>query len=73
MKCHVCGGPLQPIDTDMPFKIAAKRIVIFKALPVLQCGSCAEYLIEDPVMAQVDMMLAEADERAELEIMSFAA
>jgi YgiT-type zinc finger domain-containing protein len=73
MKCRVCGGPLELINTDMPFKIDAKRIVILKALPVLQCVSCAEYLIEDPVMSRVDTMLAEADERAELEIMSFAA
>jgi hypothetical protein len=57
----------------MPFKTDAKRIVILKDLPVLQCASCAEFLIEDAVMAQVDMMLAEADERAELEIMSYAA
>ena len=73
MKCHVCGGALQRIDTDMPFKIDAKHIVILRALPVLQCASCAEYLIEDPVMAPVDAMLAGADTRAELEIMSFAA
>ncbi len=73
MKCHLCGGPLEPVDTDMPFKIGVKRIVIFKELPVLQCGSCGEYLIQDPVMAQVDAMLAKADERAELEIMSYAA
>ena len=73
MKCHVCGGPLEPVDTDMPFKIDAKRIVILKQLPVLQCGSCGEYLIEAAVLAQVDTMLAESDERAELEIMSYAA
>lgn len=73
MKCHVCGGPLEPVDTDMPFKIDAKRIVILRELPVLQCGSCGEYLIEDAVLARVDTMLAEADERAELEIMSYAA
>jgi YgiT-type zinc finger domain-containing protein len=73
MKCHVCGGPLEPAETDMPLKIGAKRIVIFKDLPVLQCVSCGEYLIEDPVMAQMDAMLAEADERAELEIMPYAA
>jgi YgiT-type zinc finger domain-containing protein len=73
MKCHVCGGPLEPSVTDMPFKIDARRIVIFKELPVLQCGSCGEYLIEDAVLAQVDRLLVEADERAELEIMSYAA
>jgi YgiT-type zinc finger domain-containing protein len=73
MKCHVCGGRLEPAQTDMPFKIDARRIVILKQLPVLQCGSCGEYLIEDAVLAQVDAMLADADERAELEIMSYAA
>jgi YgiT-type zinc finger domain-containing protein len=72
MKCHACGGSLEPVETDMPFKIGPKRIVILKALPVLQCGICGEYLIEDPVMAQVDAMLADADERAELEIMAYA-
>jgi YgiT-type zinc finger domain-containing protein len=73
MKCHMCGGLLEPTLSDMPFKTGAKRIVILKELPVLQCGSCGEYLIEDPVMARVDRMLAEADQRAELEIMSYAA
>jgi YgiT-type zinc finger domain-containing protein len=73
MNCHVCGGPLDPVETDMPFKLDAKRIVILKALPVLQCRSCGGYLIDDPVMARVDAMLAEADARAELEIMAYAA
>jgi YgiT-type zinc finger domain-containing protein len=73
MKCSLCGGPMEATDTDMPFKIGAKRIVIFKAVPVLQCGCCGEYLIEDPVMARVDRMLAAADARAGLEIISYAA
>lgn len=73
MKCHVCGGTLEPVITDMPFKTDAKRIVIFKDLPVLQCGSCGEYLIEDKVMARVDAMLATADQKAELEILLYAA
>ena len=73
MKCHVCGGRLEPVVTDMPFKTGEKRIVILKDLPVLQCGSCGEYLIEDPVMAQVDTLLDKADQRAELEIVRYAA
>ena len=73
MKCHVCGGRLEPAESDMPFKIDARRIVILKHLPVLQCRSCGEYLIEDAVLAQVDAMLAGSDERAELKIMSYAA
>lgn len=73
MKCHVCGGTLEATVTDMPFKTDAKRIVIVKELPVRQCGSCGEYLIDDPVMARVDTMLAKADQQAELEIVLFAA
>jgi YgiT-type zinc finger domain-containing protein len=73
MKCHLCGGRLELAESDMPFKIDARRIVILKHLPVLQCGSCGEYLIEDAVLTQVDAMLADSDERAELEIMSYAA
>lgn len=73
MKCHVCGRSLEPTVTDMPFKTDAKRIVIFKQLPVLQCGSCGEYLIEDAVMARVDAMLAKADRQAELQIVLYAA
>ena len=61
------------MKTDLPFKLDARRIVILKRLPVLQCGSCGEYRIEDEVLAQVDTMLPEADPRAELEIMSYAA
>jgi YgiT-type zinc finger domain-containing protein len=73
MKCHVCGGLLEPMVTDMPFKTGLRRIVILRELPVLQCKACGEYLIEDAVMARVDAMLAEAGERAELEVMSYAA
>lgn len=72
MKCHVCGGAFEPSVADMPFKADVKRIVIFKDMPVLQCGSCGEYLIEDPVMAKIDAMLAKADQRAELEILRYA-
>ncbi len=73
MKCHVCGGELKPVITDMPFKPDAKRVVIFKDLPVLQCGSCGEYLLEDATMKRVDEMLAKADQKAELEIVRYVA
>ena len=73
VRCHVCGGALEPVVTDMPFKIDAKRIVIVKALPLLQCGSCAEYVIDDKVMARIDAMLAAADSHAELEVVPYAA
>jgi YgiT-type zinc finger domain-containing protein len=73
MKCHVCGGEFKAIVTDMPFKTGPKRIVILKDLPVLQCESCEEYVLEDDVMARVEDMLARADEHAELEVLRYAA
>jgi YgiT-type zinc finger domain-containing protein len=73
MRCEVCGGTLQPIITDLPFKIADRAIVIVKDLPVLQCEGCSAYVLEDATLARVDELLAGADSSAELEIIRFAA
>lgn len=73
MKCHVCGGQLQPVTTDLPFKVGENSIVIIKGLPTLQCENCQEYLIEDPVMARVEAILQKAGSGAELEVVRFAA
>ena len=73
MKCTVCGAHMHPITTDLPFKISEERIVILKQLPVLQCGACRGYLIEDSVMARIDALLARADSTAELEVIRYAA
>ena len=73
MKCHMCGGEITAATSDMPFKLEANRIVIFKNLPVLQCGQCGEYLIEDAVMKRVEEMLDRIDVSAELEIVRYAA
>jgi YgiT-type zinc finger domain-containing protein len=73
MKCHVCGSEMVRVQTDLPFKISEATIVIVKALPVLQCARCSEYLLEDPVLQHVDEILEGADGRAELEIVRYAA
>ena len=73
MKCTVCGAPMQSMTSDLPFKTSEQTIVILKGLPILQCGNCAQYLIEDGVLARVDQMLAAVDGAAELEIIRYAA
>ncbi|MGE3913067.1 MAG: YgiT-type zinc finger protein [Chloroflexota bacterium] len=73
MRCTVCGGRLEATVTDLLFKVRESSIVIIESLPVLACGSCPEYLIEDAVMHRVDQILARADSSAELEIVRFAA
>jgi YgiT-type zinc finger domain-containing protein len=73
MKCTVCGAGMKPVTTDLPFKLSENHIVIVKQLPVLQCGACREYLIEDAVMERVDGVLERADSAAELEVVRYAA
>ncbi len=73
MKCTVCGARMNAISTDLPFKLSDDRIVILKQLPVLQCEACCEYLIEDAVMARIDILLARGDSTAELEVIRYAA
>jgi YgiT-type zinc finger domain-containing protein len=73
MRCTVCGARMSPVVTDLPFKLSEERIVILKQLPVLQCEACREYLIEDLVMARIDMMLERTDSTAELEVLRYAA
>lgn len=73
MKCHTCGAALNAAVADLPFTLEANRIVILKGLPVLQCGQCGDYLIEDAVMVRVDELLARADSSAELEVLRYAA
>jgi YgiT-type zinc finger domain-containing protein len=73
MKCGVCGDQLRPVHSDLPFKVSEQTIVILKALPVLQCQNCAQYLLEDRVLSRVDAILASIDSAAELEIIRYAA
>lgn len=73
MKCHVCGSEMIPTVTDLPFKVSDTTIIVVKALPVLQCKGCGEYSLEDSVMERVDEILENADRRAELEIVRYAA
>ena len=73
MICHICGAELQSNVTDLPFKTSDTSIVILKALPVLQCPNCREFLLDDPIMEKVDQVLQSVNESAELEIRRFAA
>jgi YgiT-type zinc finger domain-containing protein len=73
MKCRVCGGMMGFVTTNLPFKIRENTIVILRELPVLQCGNCGEYLLDDPVMKRVEEILEKVDTSAELEIVRYAA
>lgn len=72
MICHICGGKLEKVVTNLPFKINHDSIIIVKQLPVLQCVNCSEYVIEDEVMQKVDSILNRIDATAELEVLNYA-
>jgi len=72
MICHNCGGSLEKLITNLPFKVSYDCIVIIKGLPVLQCQNCNEYVIEDAVLERVDSILNKIDKTAELEVLSYA-
>ena len=73
MKCSVCGSRMRATESDLPFKVSERTIVILKQLPVLQCGNCAQFLLADKVMARVDKILDGIDSAAELEIIRYGA
>ena len=73
MTCQTCGGKVEELITDLPFKISDASIVIIKQLPVLQCSLCSQYLLSDSVMARVEEILELVDQAAELEIVRYAA
>lgn len=75
MRCEVCGAELKAIITDLPFKVREPGIVIVKGVPVLQCASCPQYLLDDSVLARVDDMLRRVNggNELELEIIRYAA
>jgi YgiT-type zinc finger domain-containing protein len=72
MKCDVCRTEMTAMNADLPFKVRDAGIVILKALPVLQCDNCPQYLLEDTVLAQVDKILQRVDAAKELAIVRYA-
>jgi len=71
MKCYNCGVELKAENTDLPFKISKKSILIIKNLPVLECPNCKEYLIEDAIMENLEKVINGVDEKTELEIVAY--
>jgi YgiT-type zinc finger domain-containing protein len=73
MKCHICGGYMQSLHTDVPFKLDLQRIIVIKNVPVEQCESCGEFVIFDHVMEEIDSIIETMDTAAEFEIRHYAA
>jgi hypothetical protein len=44
-----------------------------KNLPLCQCESCTEYLLEDSVLKRVEEIIENVDNAAEIEVIKYAA
>jgi hypothetical protein len=64
---------MRPLISDLPFKTSEHTIVIIKSLPVHQCESCTQHVIEDSILGRVDQILASVSGTAELEVIRYAA
>jgi len=73
MKCHVRGCEMTEEKSDMPFKVSQHKVVIFKNFPVIQCTGCGEFLLADPVMAEVEALLEKSMPETELDVLRYAA
>ena len=73
MKCTVCGAEMNRVVSDLPFKTGDHTVVVLKRLPVLECGNCTQYLLEDAVLSRIDEILAGVPSTAELEVIPYAA
>lgn len=73
MKCHVCGAKLEPVVTDLPFKVSDEKIVIVEDLPVHQCSQCREFLLDDRVMERVEKILETVGTATRLRVVKYAA
>ena len=73
MKCGVCGAEMTRVVSDLLFKMSDHSIAILMDVPVIQCGNCGDYLLEDAVMSRVDEILSGVAGAAELEVIRYAA
>ena len=73
MRCHTCGGNMNSIQTDLPFKLDDHRILVVKDVPVEQCNNCGDFLLSDKVLKIIDEIIEVTDDSVELEVRRYAA
>ena len=73
MKCHVCGTPMRRVVTDLPFRVNRSVMIILRNLPLLECGNCSAYALEDKVMERVHEIIERLRSPSHLEAVLFSA
>ena len=75
MTCHKCGSTaVEEQATDLPFNLAARKILVVKQVPAHICTSCGETLLSDDVLARIEGIVGRIqDLDCELEVVRYAA
>jgi YgiT-type zinc finger domain-containing protein len=73
MKCHVCGNPMTRVVADLPFRIDLSVMIILRDLPLLECGECSAYALEETVMERVHEIVWGLASPAHLDVIRYVA
>jgi YgiT-type zinc finger domain-containing protein len=60
--CPLCGGSKQPGSTTCAVDVAT-GVVVVRGVPALICTKCGDAWIEDPAVARLETIVAEARRR----------
>lgn len=73
MKCHVCGVQMRRVVTDLPFRVNRSVMIILKGLPLLECGECGAYALEEAVMERIHEIIGRLQSPTHLDAVLYAA
>ncbi|MCB1158700.1 MAG: YgiT-type zinc finger protein [Leptospiraceae bacterium] len=61
VKCHICGGLMSGIHTDLPYKVDDKETIVVKQMPALQCNNCHQIILEEDTMQSLDGIIKQLE------------
>jgi hypothetical protein len=61
------------VVTDLPFRVDRSVMIILKGLPLVECGKCGAYALEETVMERVHEIVGRLRSPSHLEAVLYAA
>lgn len=57
--CALCGGPLAPQETTLPF-VEGEQVIVIRNVPAEVCRDCGEAYLSGRVVDWIDSLLSRA-------------
>lgn len=61
VKCHICGGTMILVKTNLPYKLERNNTIVVKDMPAYQCTNCHQYLMDRETMEKLDTIVYELE------------